>query len=158
MTMVVLVMVKVETDRLKAVLCAVRQWLRFQLHREAGAAKKKTLKPNMDFEQLDLELQKHIFNTIMSYLGGWASNSGILISIYPPPQHPPPLFLSSAPPFSYLPSQLPLFCFFSPLPPFSPASSPPLCFWFTTPAKELFTFREHFEDFDMSTVNSAALH
>ena len=28
-----------ETDRLKAVLCAVRQWLRFQLHREAGAAK-----------------------------------------------------------------------------------------------------------------------
>ena len=56
----------------------------------------------------------------MSYLGGWASNSGILISIYPPPQHPPPLFLSSAPPFSYSPSQLPLFCFFSPLPPFLP--------------------------------------
>ena len=25
------------TDRLKAVFCAVRQWLRFQLHREAGA-------------------------------------------------------------------------------------------------------------------------
>ena len=43
MTMVVLVMVKVETDRLKAVLCAVRQWLRFQLHREAGAAKNQSL-------------------------------------------------------------------------------------------------------------------
>ena len=32
-----------ETDRLKAVLCAVRQWLRFQLHREAGAAKNQSL-------------------------------------------------------------------------------------------------------------------
>ena len=49
------------TDWLKAVLCAVRQWLRFQLHREAGAVKKKTFKANLDFEKLDLELQNFIF-------------------------------------------------------------------------------------------------
>ena len=121
------------TDRLKAVLCAVRQWLRFQLHREAGAAKKKTFKAKLNFEKLDLELQKHILSRIIGYLGGWASNSGILISIYPPPQHPPPLFLSYAPFFSYF-SPLSSVSFFLPSPSLSPASSPPLRLYLRRPA------------------------
>ena len=37
------------TDRLKAVFCAVRQWLRFQLHREAGAGWDELFSTNLKY-------------------------------------------------------------------------------------------------------------